>query len=129
MIQEQQEWLKKLSRTEEYRNAKWRIVLIHMPVYERRYDSDMAYSMISLIPETDLILSGHLHKYFTVEPETGICNFKRENITTVSADKLPALTVANDTDTLLQVDVAEDQITVSAISIDGELIDRRTVSK
>ena len=127
MIQEQQEWLKELSQTEEYRNAKWRIVLIHMPVYKRRYDSDMAYSMIRLIPETDLILSGHLHKYFTVEPETGVCFFKQENRTSISEDKLPTLTIANDTDTLLQVDVTETHLTVRAIDTNGEVIDCRKV--
>ena len=128
MLREQQEWLKELSGTEMYRNAKWRIVLIHMPVYERRYDSDSAYSLLRLIPETDLILTGHLHRYFTVEPETGICFFKRENRTSVSPDKLSALTIANDTDTLLQVEVTEDYLEVKAIDQYGELVDTQRVT-
>ena len=123
MIQEQQEWLKELSKTAEYRHARWRIALIHMPVYKRRYDSDAAFSLLRLIPETDLILSGHLHRYFTVEPETGVCFFKRENLTMVSPDTLSALTIANDTDTLLQVDVTEDHLTVNVIEQYGNVID------
>jgi predicted phosphodiesterase len=123
MIREQQEWLKELTRSAEYRNARWRIALIHMPVYKRRYDSDAAFSLLRLIPETDLILSGHLHRYFTVEPETGVCFFKRENLTMVSPDTLNALTIANDIDTLLQVDVTEDHLMVNVIEQYGNVID------
>lgn len=129
MIREQQDWIRELSETEDYKNAKWKIVLIHMPVYERRYDSDAAYSMIRLLPDIDLVLAGHLHKYFTVEAETGVCDFKQEKRKTISPDKLPALTIANDTTTLLQVDVSEEQITINAVDVSGNIIDTQTVKE
>lgn len=127
MLKEQQAWLHELSQTDEYRNAKWRIVLIHMPVYARRYDSDAAYSLLKLIPEADLILTGHLHRYFTVEPETGVCFFKREGKTQISPDKLPTLTIANDIDTFLEVNVTEKCLEVNIITHLGELIDTQRV--
>ena len=41
----------------------------------------------------------------------------------VSPDTLSALTIANDTDTLLQVDVTEDHLTVNVIEQYGNVID------
>ena len=62
MLEEERNWLRNISTCDAYRAARWRIVLIHMPVVSSRYDSGAAESLLRLLPEADLILAGHLHR-------------------------------------------------------------------
>lgn len=127
--EEQRVWLKEVVKQEAYRSARWRIVLIHMPADNDTYDAAAAASLLQLLPEAELILSGHRHRYITIAPGSDVCVLKRENREISGAAKLPALTVANDTDTMLFVNVEEERLAVKVITRDGELIDTQEVRK
>ena len=129
MFREEMAWLKELVQTEEYRSARWRIALIHMPADSARYDALAAADLLKMIPETELILAGHRHYYFYIDPNSDICVRKRNGKEIPGATKLPALTVANDTDTMLCVNVSPEQIEVKVIDENGEPVDTRTVKK
>ena len=70
---EQLEWLKNEITTDNFRNASFRIVLCHIPIYQRER---MGYGMQFLVDNygpvlgkagIDLMLSGHTHRYAYLE--------------------------------------------------------------
>ncbi len=134
MLKEQQDWLRKMVLTEEYHSARWRIILIHMPPCDsEKYDSNAAYSLIRICSESgiapDLILSGHLHKYLKIIPEAGICNYLREQRSEPITLPLPCPLLANDTDTLIRMEVSETELAAEVIDSHGIKIDQISIRK
>ena len=134
MLKEQQDWLRKIVQTKEYRSARWRIILIHMPPCDvEKYDSNAAYSLIRICSESgvvpDLILSGHLHKYLKIIPETGVCSYLREDRSEPVTLPLPCPLLANDTDTLIRVEVRKTELSAEVIDCHGTTIDQISLEK
>lgn len=127
MLEEERQWLKEIVRSEEYRSARWRIVLIHMPPRDAQYDAQAAESLISLMPEADLILSGHIHRYLTISPDDGICFYKKEGLRETVPVKPPCPVVANSTDTVIHLDISEHVIELEVTDQFGTPVDRMTL--
>ena len=129
MLEEERNWLRHISSCDAYRSARWRIVMIHMPVVTSRYDSGAAESLLRLLPQADLILAGHLHRYFTIEPESNVCVFKRENRRSVTEhEPLHCLVVGNDSDTIIHLNVSDSRIELNVQSHDGTFADHLVVN-
>lgn len=129
MLEEERNWLQNITKCDAYRSARWRIVMIHMPVVNSRYDSCAANSLLRLLPETDLILAGHLHRYFTIDPESNVCVFKRENSkSNIEHKPCRCLVVGNDTDTIIHLDVSESMIELNVRNYDGTFTDHLVVT-
>ena len=129
MLEEERNWLQNISKSDAYRSAGWRIVLIHMPAVNSRYDSFAADSLLRLLPEADLVLAGHLHRYFTIEPGANVCDFKREN-RRINIEHKPrqCLVAGNDTDTIIHLDVSESRIELNVRSEDGTFTDHLVIN-
>ncbi len=72
---EELEWLKKEVRTESFKNAAFRIVVVHMPIIQRK---DNLYGMAFLAEhygpvlqnaDIDLMISGHMHQNSWIKPD------------------------------------------------------------
>jgi predicted MPP superfamily phosphohydrolase len=62
--QEQAEWLADVFKTPEYKNARYKIVLVHIPPFEKYYMSPAYQPIIDLLKaqtDIDLLMSGHTH--------------------------------------------------------------------
>lgn len=76
---EQVKWLQQEVNSEAFKNAKHRIVFMHMPPLTDHWHgpSHANQSFIPILNEAkiDLMLSGHLHKHWYIEPNYQNCNF------------------------------------------------------
>lgn len=83
--EEQAEWLKKVAVSDEYKNAKRRIVMLHIPPFTH---SDEAHELFhgsrhvasTLMPvlnamDIDLMMCGHTHSQHMLEKKEGVYNF------------------------------------------------------
>ncbi len=125
---EEREWLRQIVISEPFVSAKFRIALMHMPPYDNAlYHSNAALSVIDGIltePGTvDLMLCGHVHKYFRIDPMTGKCFYKRENRFAPNAPLLPFPVVANDTDTMTVGTASPGALNLRVISGTGKTVD------
>jgi len=62
--QEQADWLADVFETPEYKNARYKIVLVHIPPFETFYMSPAYQPIIDLLKaqtDIDLVMSGHTH--------------------------------------------------------------------
>jgi len=78
---EQTNWLKRQMETEEYKQAKFRVALMHMPIFgapdQQDGVDDAAEKWGPLFNQgkLDILLAGHTHAYDVVEPNEGIHNY------------------------------------------------------
>jgi acid phosphatase type 7 len=62
---EQAEWLANIFETPKYKNARYKIVLVHIPPFETKYMSPAYLPIVNLLKaqtDIDLVMSGHLHR-------------------------------------------------------------------
>lgn len=77
---EQAEWLKKEVQTEQFKNADYRIVVVHIPISteSRGHGSqDLARKVAPILNEAniDLVISGHTHRFDRIEAGESTNNF------------------------------------------------------
>lgn len=107
---EEAEWLKKVVESEECKNAKYRIVLMHMPPiggknmwHGPKYSGELFLPILNKANIT-VMLSGHTHRYSYDTPETTDANF-------------PILVNAHTT--ALKANVNSDGIKIDVIDMSG----------
>ena len=117
---EQLEWLKKEITTDNFRNASFRIVLCHMPIYKQER---MGYGMQFLSDNygpilekagIDLMLSGHTHSYAYLDSKN-------------SGFGYPVL--VNSSNTFLEVSVENNEIKLLIKGTDGNIINEINLKK
>lgn len=76
---EQQEWLKKVTETDDFKSAKYRFVIIHIPPVESTWHGplDIQRKFLPVLNNKGItaMISGHLHKYIYAEPKSGVHDF------------------------------------------------------
>lgn len=82
--QEQAEWLKKTVKSKEYKRAKHKIVMVHIPPATSTLKKDTDYGTKQVndlfMPilnnaDVDLMISGHTHTHYIIEKAKGVNNF------------------------------------------------------
>ena len=78
-VKQEAEWLKEVVKSEEFRNAKTRIVFCHMQPGENGWHGQKTISkyLVPVLNEAgiDVMLCGHIHKYKYYEPGTTSADF------------------------------------------------------
>jgi len=124
-LEEETNWLKEEIRSESFRKARLRVVLVHIPPWDitetkgkfirEKYLWDH-WGPLFNEGRVDLLLSGHTHKYAEVPP---------------AEDKNQYPILIGGTDTIIRVDVAADHLSVTTFNNDGSLkskwFDRLTI--
>ncbi|MBQ6472890.1 MAG: metallophosphoesterase [Victivallales bacterium] len=132
MIDEEREWLRELTLTPQWQEARFRVALLHIPPYRTdKYDGQAPMRLIQGILDTpearlDVMLSGHVHRYFRIDPGTGRCT---PPLPYQEPPALPFQVIANDTTSLLLGEVSSDTLTISCIRQDGTVQDRIALKK
>ncbi|MFD1768802.1 metallophosphoesterase [Sphingobacterium suaedae] len=74
---QQAKWLKTVVSSPAYTNAKYKIIICHMPPFGGWHgEEDIAKKFVPILNESgaQIMLSGHLHRHIIQQPNT-ICNF------------------------------------------------------
>ncbi len=115
---EQAEWLKKEVEGDEFENARYRIVLTHIPPFTGRGHGgqDLTAKWGPTLNEAniDLVISGHTHRFAVMEP--------REDL-----NRFPVLVLGKDM--ILKADVSSEQLSLSITDMEGEVVDEFTLSE
>ena len=124
-LEEETNWLKEEIRSESFRKARFRVVLVHIPPRDittrditetkgksirQKYLWDR-WGPLFNEGRVDLLLSGHTHKYTEVPPAVR-CPVEAEG-----KNQYPIL--VGGTDTIIRVDAAADHLSVTAFNNDG----------
>lgn len=127
--EQQVEWLKEVVRSKEFRQAKNRIVMLHIPpvVEAMKQQNEQAVAKLMewhgnvhwgqiLLPvlnkaDVDLMICAHTHKFYHFAPQKGVLEFP---------------IVINDNNSAMFVRSADDGISVKITSQDGKEIMNRT---
>jgi len=127
MTDEEAEFLATVSQTEMWRSARFRVALVHIPLFRDAYDSNMTLKLVKAVPadvpQIDLMLSGHVHKYFRLMPDGTINKPLGSDALLDAPPQVPFPVIANDTCTGLFGEVTADSITITARKSDGTVID------
>jgi hypothetical protein len=127
MTDEEAEFLKEIARTDIWKSARFRVALIHIPLYRNAYDSNMTLKLVKAIPsdgpQIDLMLSGHVHKYFRLMPDGSLTLPLGVHRDLTDPPKVSFPVIANDICTGLFGQVTADSITITACKPDGTVID------
>lgn len=122
---EQAEWLKELIKTEEYRNARYRIVISHFPMVMPQSHKDertwlgWADAIEKFLPilnnaEVDLLVSGHTHQYAYFEPG-------------IDGNRFPVL--VQGAYSAVRLDVKEGKIHLKVVDIEGKILKEDTLRR
>lgn len=114
---EQKVWLEKEIRTDAYKKAAFRIVLVHMPPRQSEdwhgpTDLHSKWRPLFNQGEIDLMLCGHTHRYAVIEPEKGMRDY-------------PTIIGGGPKDgeaTIIRVDASKDKLQVIMSRDDGEVV-------
>jgi len=114
---EQRDWLAGIIRTPAFKEATYRIVLVHIPPYsgsEKHGAEDITKKWGPLFEEgkVDLIISGHHHRYTKIDRGS-------------SGNNPPVLIV--DKDMIMNTEVSKQKLFINIIDIDGQDVDGMTV--
>ena len=127
MTDEEAEFLAKISRTEIWRSARFRVALVHIPLFRDAYDSNMTLKLVQAVPadgpRIDLMLSGHVHKYFRLMPDGSLVMPLGPHRDLTAPPQVSFPVIANDICTGLFGEVTADSITITARKSDGTVID------
>ena len=103
------------------------MALVHIPLFRDDYDSNMTLKLIKAVPaevpQIDLMLSGHVHKYFRLMPDGSLTLPLGGHRDLNDPPKVSFPVIANDTCTGLFGEVTADSITITACKSDGTVID------
>ena len=127
MTREEARWLDRAVRCDLWKNASFRLALIHIPPFRDSYDSNMTMRLIHAfpadVPGIDLMFSGHVHKYFRLMPDGFLVLPLGGHRKLKNPPHVPFPVIANDTCTGLFVEVASDSVIVTARKTDGSIVD------
>jgi predicted phosphodiesterase len=114
---EQAAWLKKEVEGDVFKNARYRIVITHIPPYTGRghggQDLTKKWGPILNEADVDLVISGHHHRFQVMEPRDGLNSF-------------PVLILGKDM--MLNTDVNPEKLSLSIRNMEGKLVDEFTIS-
>jgi predicted phosphodiesterase len=113
---EQVEWMKGLSKNEDFKQAKFRVVIAHMPPSAKKGiwhgQKEVLNKFVPILNEigVDLMLCGHLHSNQYEEPGANI--------------KFPVL--VNSNNSVVSVKTDGSQLNLEVLDLDGKVIDRKS---
>ena len=113
---EQAEWLKQQYQTDSHKNAKYRIVICHIPfyiTYDNNEDIEQTFGQILNEGNIDLMLCGHRHVYSHIPPED-----ERHNFPVIVGGGGSAGSI-----TTIKVFVTNSQLVIKVFNLDGQLRD------
>ncbi|MFC1562733.1 metallophosphoesterase [candidate division KSB1 bacterium] len=116
---EQAEWLEEEIKSDSFKEAKFRIVLIHMPLYGGNnwhgiQDIRKKFGSILNKGQIDMMISGHTHRFARIPAQEG------ENTYPI---------VIGGTDTKIKIDVSENQLNTTVLRLDGSVVDELIIKK
>ncbi len=114
---EQQEWIAKVFKTTEFINARYKIVLVHIPPFSESKghggkDITQKWGPIFNEAGIDLILSGHHHRFAKIDPSKGKNNF-------------PILVIGKDM--IVKTDVSPKELKITIWDMQGNTIETITL--
>ena len=114
---EQAEWLEREVQSAEFKNARYRIVLFHIPPFtgSRGHGSnDITEKWGGILNDAniDIVISGHHHRYARMEPEEG-------------KNQFPVLILGKDM--IMQTDVSEKDLFFSIRNKNDQLVDEFSI--
>jgi predicted phosphodiesterase len=114
---EQADWLQGEVQSDAFKQARYRIVLVHIPPFTGRGHGgqDLTEKWGPVLNEAgiDLVISGHTHRYARLEPREGLNSF-------------PILILGRDM--LLKTDVSPERLSLTLRNLRGEIFDAFTLS-
>lgn len=115
---EQVEWMKELSKNEDFKQAKFKVVIAHMPPSRSagiwHGQKEVLNKFVPILNEigVDLMLCGHLHKNVYEEPGTSI--------------HFPVL--VNSNNSVVSVKTDGSQLNLEVLDLDGKVVTRKSYS-
>lgn len=110
-------WLKKVMETDEFKNALYRVVVIHMPPVASTWHGtlDLQRKILPVLNNAniDIMFAGHMHKYSYTEPNSMV--------------KFPVL--VNDNNSYLDVKADQKEMTILVKDQKGDLQHKHTIKK
>lgn len=114
---DQVEWMKKLYDNEDFKQAKYKVVIAHMPPSADldiwHGQKDVLKKFVPILNElgVDLMLCGHLHRNKYEEPSAGI--------------KFPVL--VNSNNSVVSVETDGDRMNLMVLDLDGKVITKKII--
>lgn len=113
---EQAEWLKNEVEGDEFKNARYRIALFHIPPFTGRghggIDLTEKWGPTLNEADIDLVISGHHHRFNIMEP--------RENL-----NRFPVLILGKDM--MLNTEVSAEKLRLTIKDLNGTVVDEMTI--
>ncbi len=114
---EQKIWLEKVVRTDEFKSAKFRVVVVHIPPVGSDWHGplDINRKILPVLNQAgiSLMLCGHTHRYQLIEPDNEV--------------KFPIL--INSFNTVLKIDADQQKLTVERKNTKGKEVSRYLIVK
>lgn len=117
-LQEQTRWLEEELRSDAFRNARFRVCLLHIPPVVYREDNETKFVRPGWVRDNwnprlgkaglDLMLSGHTHRYAEFPAD----------------EKRAFPIVVGDTNTVIRVDVSPERLQLTTFKDDGSVLSR-----
>ena len=113
---DQVEWMKELYKNEDFKQAKFKVVIAHMPPSADlniwHGQKDVLKKFVPILNElgVDLMLCGHLHRNKYEEPSAGI--------------KFPVL--VNSNNSVVSVETNGDQMNLEVLDLDGKVVIKKS---
>lgn len=113
---DQVEWMKELYKNEDFKQAKFKVVIAHMPPSADlniwHGQKDVLKKFVPILNElgVDLMLCGHLHRNKYEEPSAGI--------------KFPVL--VNSNNSVVSVETNGDQMNLVVLDLDGKVVTKKS---
>ena len=132
MVRAQQDFLADAARSAMWKNADFRIILIHIPPADGSFHAQKSCDLLAALPEDapqpDLLIGGHYHKYFRLtpneEPFTPLGKVANSDL----SKKHPFTVIANDVCTALRADISGKTLQITAVTESGDIIDRYSIT-
>jgi len=125
-------WLAKEVKSPEFKNAKFRVVCIHMPIslntegkeFEGYGPKDCSEKFAPILNDSgvDLLLCGHTHTYTVIRPKKGLTTFP----IIIGGAPFNEKTSENTTYTLVEIN--KNQLSATLKKANGEVIDKVNVT-
>jgi predicted phosphodiesterase len=105
---EQAEWMKEVIKSDEYKNAKYKVVITHIPPIGNWHGTNQIrdiYMPIIAEGKADIVICGHTHKAYHYEPTT----------------EAPYHLLVNDHISAVRVDANQSVMKVEVVGMDGKV--------
>ncbi len=130
MIAEERKWLQEVVQSKLFREASFRVAFLHMPLYSDKYDSQAGISLLDGMFEDaplHLLISGHVHRYFRINPFSGECTAGEKKLQIQNTPILPFTVIANNTNTTVLVKVTPTALQVQILDTTGKIVDKLSI--